>query len=111
VVLRIAAAYGHDPTDPERVAELLELLGWSPDEPERSRAAGLGWWLRSAPPVLRVLSRRRSPAVGVVRILLAAGEDGDQVERLAHRAVRRYRPGSRSRSVETAESISSRNVA
>lgn len=38
VVLHVAAAYGHDPTDPERAVDLLVLTGVHPDAPS-ARAA------------------------------------------------------------------------
>jgi hypothetical protein len=75
LVLRTAAAYGHDPTAPARADDLLELLG-------AGSVAG---------PVLSRLRRRQS-LTWAVRLLLATGAERDSLERLAHRAARRYRP-------------------
>lgn len=98
LVLRIAAAHGYDPTDPRRAAELLDLLDLSPthpgtadEAPEPGRSAGriglvayaLTWFRRP----------RRTPVVTAVRLLLAASEHSDSLDRLAHRAIRRYRTG------------------
>lgn len=131
LVLRIAAAYGHDPTDPRRVRELLELLDLadgtsdaspsrepSPvaDEREPSGAAsgpapvadedkgvldklnllkqagarvGVGFHLVGLLPFRR--RRRRNPLGAAVRALYAASEQADDLDRLAHKAILRYR--------------------
>lgn len=109
LALRIAAAYGHDPTDPRRADELLELLQLTPaaDEPSAeaapeggpqapdpgeplrtvSRRLGAGLYL-----VGRLRPRRRgNPASRAVRTYLSASEQNDGLDRLAHRAMLRYR--------------------
>ena len=95
LALRIAAAYGHDPTDPRRADELLELLQLTPaaDEPSAeaapeggpqapdpgeplrtvSRRLGAGLYL-----VGRLRPRRRgNPASRAVRTYLSASEQND----------------------------------
>jgi hypothetical protein len=101
VVLRIAAAYGHDPTDPRRVDDLIELLdlghGLS-GEPTR-----LPRWLGPLRLVPVGVELGRRPAAGLFVLLAAVGAHTEEIQRLAHRATRRYRTD------ETNESISSRN--
>jgi hypothetical protein len=101
VALRIAAAYGHDPTDPRRIDDLIELLDLSQGlsgEPTR-----LPRWLGPLRllPVGVELGRR--PAAGLFVLFAAVGAHTEEVERLAHRAIRRYRTD------DTNASISSRN--
>jgi hypothetical protein len=114
LVLHLAAAYGHDPAHPDRVADLLVLTQVHPDDAsardalaaaERAEpadehglhrlaeaawrlgvplAAQAGGWL-----ALR-LAARLLPGAGT---LAAAAGDSAATERLAARAVARYRPG------------------
>lgn len=108
VVLRIAAAYGHDPTDPRRAGELWELLGGPGAGPGAGGSSGpagrppghpappwrltgtLGRYglVRFAVGRLRL---RRTLAGSALRMLASAGDHGDRIERLAHRAARYYR--------------------
>jgi hypothetical protein len=81
MVLRIAAAYGHDPADPQRAADLIELLDFATPHGRR-RLVGFA---------AARFGVRRTLARAAVRMLLAAGDHGEQIERLAHRAVRFYR--------------------
>ena len=71
LVLHVAAAYGRDPRDPERVPELVGLL-------DTGRLAG---------PVLARVTGRLLPGAGLVASLLS---DSGSLERLAHRAVAYY---------------------
>jgi hypothetical protein len=71
LVLHLAAAYGRDPRDPGRVAELVGLL-------DTRRLAG---------PVLARVTGRLLPGAGLVASLLS---DSRSLERLAHRAVVYY---------------------
>jgi hypothetical protein len=71
LVLHIAAAYGRDPRDPERVPELVGLLTMK----------GL------AGPALARVTGRLLPGAGLVASLLS---DSGSLERLAHRAVAYY---------------------
>jgi hypothetical protein len=68
-VLRIAALYGHDPTDPHIAAELLALRGVYPSVPEAE--AALERIGREQPPSGR-LARTRSWVDMVKRILVLA---------------------------------------
>jgi hypothetical protein len=110
LVLRTAAAYGHDPTDPRRATELLELLNRQPgrghqgSDPTVALAARLG--LRA---LLARLGPRRGAGAGLVRVATAAADNTDTIRRLAHRAARFYRAGNRSSTTVSSESISSRN--
>lgn len=110
LVLRTAAAYGHDPTDPRRGTELLELLNRQPgrghqgSDPTVALAARLG--LRA---LLARLGPRRGAGAGLVRVATAAADNTDTIQRLAHRAARFYRAGNRSSTTASSESISSRN--
>lgn len=108
VVLRIAAGYGHDPTDPRRAAELWELLGGPGAGPGAGGSSGpagrpsghpappwrltgtLGRYglVRFAVGRLRL---RRTLVGSALRMLASAGDHGDRIERLAHRAARYYR--------------------
>jgi hypothetical protein len=116
LVLLTAAAYGHDPRDPERAPELLVLLGVHPDLPAARAAldvaqmarqsapagAARGWFGLAkalAAPLGRVAMRcGRSGSFSPpgVRPLAAAVADGSAAAALARRAVAMYRPGSRS---------------
>jgi hypothetical protein len=138
LVLRIAAAYGHDPTDPRRARELLELLGLahpSPARPSPARPVGqparpVGQLAR--PPVgltqvavrlvatrlaVRAVGLRGSLAAAAVRVLIAASDHPDRLSQLADRAARFYRaapagagqPGRASSTRASSESISARN--
>jgi hypothetical protein len=122
VVLRIAAAHGHDPADPRRAGELLELLGLAhpalAGHPDR-RPVGLTRLvarLGLTRLVVRGLGLRRTAAVAL-RALAAASDHGEQIDQLAHRAARFYRatptgagqPGRTSRSRASIESTSARN--
>src|SRR5690606_4015956 len=106
LALRIAAAYGHDPTDPRRADELLELLQLAPAECERPHEAALPGQAESGD-ALRALSRRlsagfyllgrfrprrrRSPVSHAVQTYLSVSDQIDGLDGLAHRAVLRYR--------------------
>lgn len=115
LALRIAAAYGHDPTDPRRALELLELLQLADDPAEQAEdrerlsvageaeqpdgGRGRGLSLEQAFRRLNVglylfglfRPRRGNPLNTAVRALLAASEQSDALDRLAHRAIARYR--------------------
>jgi hypothetical protein len=71
VVLHVAAAYGHDPRDPARVPELVELIGPKDAGAALGRAAG-----------------RLLPGAGLVTALLAGR---GAIDRVAHRAIAYYR--------------------
>jgi hypothetical protein len=117
VVLRIAAAYGHDPAAPERAGELLDLLGVGaePGSDERGealdQAVKLARRLRFVRFIPIRLRWRRNPLLNVPRLLINASQEADELERLAHRAARYYRGhhGSMSRIDASAESTSSAN--
>jgi hypothetical protein len=108
LVLHVAAAYGRDPTDPERAAELLALMRVHPNE-EIARAAlaaathgdhddplagGAGWRLAQllAGPLggrgLRRLAGRLAPGLGLA---VGALVNGGAMERLGRRATEYYR--------------------
>jgi hypothetical protein len=119
LVLHLAAAYGQDPTHPDRAAELLVLTQVHPDDPsarsaltaarqavpEGDRAlhrvgeaawrlaiplaAQAGGWL-----VLRLAARLMPGAAA----LAAAAGDSASSQRLAARAIARYRPARATRS-------------
>jgi hypothetical protein len=144
VVLRIAAAHGHDPADPRRAAELLDLLGLagpagratspgpdravtspgpdravtspgpdravtspgpdravtspgpagratSPGPPRTAGFAGVAGRLGLTRLAVRRLVLRRTAAASALRVLVAASEQGERIDRLAHRAARFYR--------------------
>jgi hypothetical protein len=96
LVLRIAAAYGHDPADPARATELLEILGYSggPDSGTGSGARTGPWevaWLAFTS-VTSVGLRRRSTPMRALRAVVSVSEQYDSLLRLAHRAALRYRP-------------------
>jgi hypothetical protein len=82
LVLRTAAAYGHDPTDPARASELLDLLGVGAASDGMERMALIG----------SALGRFGRPRrlTGALRLLLALSEEHDSLQRLVHRAVRFY---------------------
>lgn len=101
VVLRIAAAYGHDPTDPRRVDELIELMDLG--HGLSGKPTRLPRWLGPLRLLPGGVELGRRPAAGLFVLLAAVGAHTGEIERLAHRAIRRYR------SDETNESISSRN--
>lgn len=112
LVLLTAAAYGHDPRDPERVPELLVLLGVHPDLPaartaladvqtgRRSASAGaVPSWLGLAKALATPLSRARRGRPSAfslpgVRPLAGVIVDVSATEALARRAVTMYRPAS-----------------
>jgi hypothetical protein len=104
LVLHIAAAYGHDPTAPDRAADLLTLLRIHPNL-EAARAAltkaqadaptpgppGAAWRLAQ---LLGDRSGRRTasrliPGAG---LLLGAALNGAATESLARRATTHYQP-------------------
>lgn len=112
LVLRLAAAYGQDPTDPERAVDLLVLTGVHPDDETARRALAAAreaprdvdrpWqrlteadWHRSAPLATRTagwLSLRVASRLLPGAAFLAAGASGSTgAQRLAARAVARYR--------------------
>jgi hypothetical protein len=104
VVLRIAAAYGHAPTDPRRAGDLVELLDLHPgDESPKLRRFRL---LASA---ASTITGRRTPVQVAARALLRGGIRGYRIEQLTHRAVRFYRAGSQDSTSATSASISSPN--
>jgi hypothetical protein len=96
LVLRIAATYGHDPTDPRRARELLELLA----DPTRTgetagdpgQPAGLARVaVRLGLPGMALRRLLRStPAGRALRALIAASDHGERIDQLAHRAARYY---------------------
>jgi hypothetical protein len=107
LVLLIAAAYGHSPTAPERVPELLVLLGVHDDVPTAQaalRAAGthpaagpVSGWSGLARTLAGPLSglglrSRLLPGAG---LLLGAVYSGSATERLARRAIGHYGPRQR----------------
>lgn len=114
LVLLTAAAYGHDPRDPERVPELLVLLGVHPDLPaaraalvaaqtgrRSAQASGAGGWLglakALATPLGRVAVRRGRPgalSLPGARPLAGVLVDGSAADALARRAAALYRPNS-----------------
>jgi hypothetical protein len=92
LVLRIAAAYGHDPGDPRRVPELLDLLELRTNggqEALRHAADRAGWRMGRLLAARLVFGRTR--AAGAVRALLATADQDEEMERLAHRAMLHYR--------------------
>jgi hypothetical protein len=119
LVLDIATAYGHDPADPERVAEVLTLRrvhrdldharaalaaaaddGRTADRRTYDEATGDGAG-RLAVPVVRlggrvlarlVIGRRAARVVPGASAVLTAVTAARSTERLAARAVRFYRP-------------------
>lgn len=86
LVLRIAAAYGHDPTDPARADELLTLLGYGGESGPPSGPLAAAWYALS-----RFGRRRSLTPAGALRVLGAVSEQRDSLLRLAHRAARHYR--------------------
>ncbi|HET8683352.1 MAG TPA: hypothetical protein VFM54_16010 [Micromonosporaceae bacterium] len=102
VVLHIAAAYGVDPTAPERVPELLALASAFRGAEEARTAAGgrAAVTARAATPLLRAAGAwmlwqaagRLLPGAGV---LLGAHSSADAIRRLAVRAAGYYRTASR----------------
>jgi hypothetical protein len=113
VVLRIAAAYGQDPTDRQRADDLIELLGLDPTSTDQDEPGGTGDADLSELGMLRELSGLAGlagvagrfglvrlagsrfglhrTAAAVVRALVAASDYHDDLQRLAHRAARHYR--------------------
>ena len=90
LVLRVAAAYGHDPADRARVDDLIELLGLSD---------GAVRWSGGIGAAVLGLRRRRGRDLSMLplRVALAAGEHVDSVDLLAYKAIRHYsgRPAGR----------------
>lgn len=89
LVLRVAAAYGHDPTDPARAHDVLDLFGLGKDAATGPFARALGSLGRFTR--LAGLRRRRGPARALLA-LVELGDERDRLERLAHRAARHFRP-------------------
>jgi len=83
LVLHIAAAYGRDPSDHERVGELIDIL----DARNALKLAGKGLARRSA-------ARRASRLIPGGGAVLAAVLNGRDVEVLAAKAARYFRNGS-----------------
>jgi hypothetical protein len=111
LVLHVAAAYGADPTDPRRAAELLVLQGVHADigdaeaaladtqRPPATTTLGRLARVLSRPAgrsVFKIaLARRTSRLVPGAGAAVAALLDGRDAERLAARAVRHYRKAAR----------------
>ena len=111
LVLRVAAAYGHDPTDPQRVDDLIEVCQLDPEATgdlfplaRISGGAGQLGLLRAA---VSRFTWRKGPGAQAVRALFAASEYTDQLTKLAYRAVRHYRPGSAANTEASSASSSS----
>jgi hypothetical protein len=109
LVLKVAAAYGHDPAAPERAADLIELLDLGPGAGPLPSIVVRGHRRRLAGLVAARLGVRRAPLVAGLRMLIAGGDLGGQFDRLAHRAAAYYRHGSQDRMSASAASISSPN--
>ncbi|WP_233601125.1 MULTISPECIES: hypothetical protein [Micromonospora] len=113
LVLHLAAVYGRDPADPERVAELLVLTQVHPDvgtaraalDAVRSASVPVdGPWPRAAEAAWRLATPLAAQAGGWLglrlasrllpgaAVLTAAAGDAAAAERLAARATARYRP-------------------
>ncbi|MGC4854410.1 hypothetical protein ACLQ24_13680 [Micromonospora sp. DT4] len=116
LVLRLAAAYGRDPSHPDRVEELLVLTQVHPDAASaRAALAGAreagdpaeGTWRRAAEAAWRLAAPLTAQAGGWVALRLASRlvpgaavvaatlGDAAAADRLAARAVAAYRPGPR----------------
>jgi hypothetical protein len=117
LVLHLAAAYGHDPTHPDRAVDLLVLLGLQPDDDAARSAlvaagstaggrtgitaptagrepARTGW--RVAGPLLAqgggwLAARVAARVLPGATVVAAVGGGSAGAERLAARAVARYR--------------------
>jgi hypothetical protein len=89
LVLRIAAGYGQDPSDPARAADLVDLLGLADGA---ARWSGVGSGI-----ALFTLRRPRKLPLLVLHALASVSEHGDSLELLAHRAARHYRAGGQVR--------------
>jgi hypothetical protein len=85
LVLRIAAAYGHDPTDPARAGDLLTLLGYDDESGSKTGPLAAAWY------AVTRLRRRRLTPLSALSALSAVSEQRDSLLRLAHRAARHYR--------------------
>ncbi|MGW5672858.1 hypothetical protein ACWEVO_33870, partial [Micromonospora sp. NPDC003776] len=113
LVLHLAAAYGRDPGDPDRVAELLALTQVHPDvgtaraalDAVRSAGAPVdGAWPRAAEAAWRLATPLAAQAGGWLglrlasrllpgaAVLTAAAGDAAAAERLAARTTALYRP-------------------
>ncbi len=116
LVLHLAAAYGKDPTHPDRAVDLLVLTQVHPDRASAAvalaaaEAAGEpveGAWPRAAEAAWRLAAPLTAQAGGWVAlrlvarllpgaaVLAAALGDAAAADRLAARAVAVYRPGAR----------------
>jgi hypothetical protein len=106
LVLHIAAAYGLDPTDPRRAAELLVLQGVHKDLPAAEEAVARAQRdsgtpsARLAAPLTRfagrgvfrlALVRGASRLLPGAAVLVSAVADARGTEHLAHRAAAHYR--------------------
>jgi hypothetical protein len=85
LVLRIAAAYGHDPADPARAGDLLTLLGYDDESGSKTGPLAAAWY------AVTRLKRRRLTPLSALSALSAVSEQRDSLLRLAHRAARHYR--------------------
>lgn len=96
LVLRVAAAYGHDPVDPARVADVIALLDLDTDQSPLVRGAGMAAgvvsWARHGTRWVRRRGRRQGPLMWLTAVA-TAGDPADRLELLAHRAVRHFRDG------------------
>ncbi|MFI7431602.1 hypothetical protein ACIBPB_31935 [Micromonospora sp. NPDC049836] len=113
LVLHLAAVHGHDPADPDRVAELLVLTQVHPDVgTARAALAAVrsvgpstdGPWPRAAEAAWRLATPLAAQAGGWLglrlasrllpgaAVLTAAAGDAAAAQRLAARAIARYRP-------------------
>jgi hypothetical protein len=116
LVLRLAAAYGRDPSHPDRAEELLVLTQVHPDAASARAALAAareaadpveGTWPRAAEAAWRLAAPLTAQAGGWVALRLASRlvpgaavvaatlGDAAAADRLAARAVAAYRPGRR----------------
>lgn len=113
LVLRVAAAYGYDPTAPQRVDDLIEVFQLDPEaDGEAVSLARVGGGAGQLGLVRTAVTRftlRKGLGAQAVRALFVASDHTDQLTKLAHRAARRYRPGRPASTEASSASTSSRN--